>query len=236
MKIDEKFLKRKRRTLTIPNVLISQPNVSSVMEIPKSSFFLACPECDALFSAPSIGEGERLICPRCRGNLFSRRPNFVQRATALVLAAMVFFIVANAFPFLTLRADYRESDMHLSGSVSGLEGQGYVVLAVMVGAFTLGAPILLMGVLLYILVPLLYERRWPWALSLCRVIHEARRWNMVEVFLLAVLVSLLKLGKLATLTLGTSFWAFVGLIICLMAALAVIDQAELWEKLEAAQP
>jgi paraquat-inducible protein A len=206
------------------------------MEIPKSSYFLACPECDALFRAPSVGEGERVVCPRCRGKLFSRRPNFVHRATALVLAAMVFFIVANSFPFLTLRADYRESYMHLSGSVSGLEEQGYLVLATMVGAFTLGAPVLLMGALLYILVPLLHERRWPWALPLCRVIHEARRWNMVEVFLLAVLVSLLKLGKLATLTLGTSFWAFVGLIVCLTAALAVIDQAELWEKLEAAQP
>jgi paraquat-inducible protein A len=206
------------------------------MELPKSSYFLACPECDALYSTPLVREGERVVCPRCRGNLFSRRPNFVHRATALVLAAMIFFIAANLFPFLTLRADYRESYMHLSGSVSGLEGQGYVVLAAMVGVFTLGAPVLLIGVLLYILVPLLHGRRWLWALSLCRAIHEARRWNMVEVFLLAVLVSLLKLDKLATLTLGTSFWAFVGVIVCLTAALAVIDQAELWEKLEAAQP
>jgi paraquat-inducible protein A len=206
------------------------------MEIEKPPNFFACPQCDALFSAPVVHEGERVLCPRCRGKLLSRRPNFVHRGTALVLAAMVFFILANAFPFLTLRADYRESYMHLSGSVSGLEMQGFPVLAAMVGAFTLGAPSLLMGALLYVLVPLLHERRLPWALSLCRAIHEARRWNMVEVFLLAVLVSLLKLGKLATLTLGTSFWAFIGLIVCLTAALAVIDQAELWEKLEAARP
>jgi paraquat-inducible protein A len=58
---------------------------------------------------------------------------------------------------------------------------------------------------------------------------------MVEVFLLGVLVSLLKLGTLATLTLGTSFWGFVGLMVCLVAALTVIDYAELWEQLEAAQ-
>ena len=58
---------------------------------------------------------------------------------------------------------------------------------------------------------------------------------MVEVFLLGVVVSLLKLGTLATLTLGTSFWAFVGLMVCLVAALTVIDYGELWEQLEAAQ-
>jgi len=206
------------------------------MEIAKSPLILACPDCDALFSAPVVRENERVVCPRCRASLFSRRPNFVHRATAFVFAATFFFILANAFPFLTLRADYRESNMHLAGCVSGLEEQGFPVLAAMVGVFTLAAPTLLIGVLLYVLVPLLRQRRLPCALLLCRAIHEAQRWNMVEVFLLGVLVSLLKLGKLATLTLGTSFWAFVGLIICLIAALAAIDYAELWEQLEAAQP
>jgi paraquat-inducible protein A len=206
------------------------------MEIAKSPDYFACPDCDALFGAPVICEGERVVCPRCHANLFSRRPNFVHRASAFVVAAAFFFILANAFPFLTLRADYRESYMHLAGCVSGLEEQGFPVLAAMVGVFTLGAPTLLIVVLLYLLVPLLRKRRLPWALTLCRAIHEARRWNMVEVFLLGVLVSLLKLGNLATLTLGTSFWAFVGLIGCLIAALAATDHAELWEQLEAAQP
>jgi paraquat-inducible protein A len=199
-------------------------------------YCFACPDCDALFTAPEVRKGERVICPRCGTRLFSRRPNFVHRASALVFAASFFFVLANAFPFLTLQADYRESDMLLAGSVSGLEAQGFSVLAAMVAVFTLAAPALLIGALLYVLVPLLRERRLPCALHVCRIIHEARRWNMVEVFLLGVLVSLLKLGKLAALTLGTSFWAFVGLIVCLTAALAAIDHLELWEKLEAARP
>jgi uncharacterized paraquat-inducible protein A len=59
----------------------------------------------------------------------------------LVVAAAFFFILANAFPFLTMRANYRQSYMHLAGCVSGLEKQGFPVLAAMVGVFTLGAPI-----------------------------------------------------------------------------------------------
>jgi paraquat-inducible protein A len=206
------------------------------MERVKLSSFLCCPDCDTLLSTPLVGEHERVCCPRCRANLFERRPNFVHRASALVLAAAFFFVLANAFPFLILRADYRESYMQLAGCVSGLAEQGFPILAATVGIFTLVAPTLLIGILLYILVPLLRERRLPWALPLCRTLHEARRWNMVEVFLLGVLVSLLKLGNLATLILGTSFWAFVGLIVCLIGALAAINDAELWERLEAAQP
>src|ERR1700738_2958290 len=138
------------------------------MEIANSPLLLSCPDCDALFSAPVIRADERVVCPRCCANLFSRPPNFVHRATALVVAAAFFFILANAFPFLTLRADYRESEMHLAGCVSGLEEQGLPVLAAMVGVFTLAAPTLLIGVLLYVLVPLLRERRLPWALPICR--------------------------------------------------------------------
>jgi paraquat-inducible protein A len=131
------------------------------MEIAKSPSYFACPDCDALFSAPVVREDERVVCPRCRANLYSRRPNFVHRATALVFAAVFFLILANAFPFLTLRAEYRESYMYLAGCVSGLEEQGFPVLAAMVGVFSLAAPMLLIGVLLYVLVPLLRERRLP---------------------------------------------------------------------------
>lgn len=140
------------------------------------------------------------------------------------------------FPFLTLRADYRDSDMQLAGAVSGLAKQGDPVLATLVGVFTLAAPALLLGALSYVLLPLLRGRRLPGAILVCRMIHEARRWNMIEVFLLGVLVSLLKLGSLATLALGTSFWAFVGLVICIAGALTAIDRKELWAKLEEAQP
>ncbi len=197
---------------------------------------LACPDCDALYTAPPLREGERVICPQCGAELLSRRPNAVHRATAFTISAASFFLVANFFPFLTLQADYRASDMHLAGSVSGLENQGNPLLAAMVGLFTLVAPALLIGALLYVLLPMLRGRRLPGAALVCRAIHEAGRWNMVEVFLLGVLVSLLKLGSLATLTLGISFWAFVGLIISLASAVAVIDRQELWTRLEEARP
>lgn len=206
------------------------------MSIPDFSQHLACPDCDSLFGAPSLQEGEQVICPRCGARLFSCRPNWIHRATALNCAAASFFLLANIFPFLTLQADYRENDMLLVGSVSGLEAQGLPILAALVGVFTLAAPTLLICAMLYVLVPLLQERRLPGAALICRAIHEARRWSMTEVFLVGVLVSLIKLGKVATLTLGPSFWAFVGLIICLTGALAAIDHRELWTKLEAAKP
>lgn len=133
---------------------------------------------------------------------------------------------------MTLQAGYRESQMLLSQSVTGLEQQNSPYLGAAVAVFTLIAPTLIIGGLTYLLLGLIMGRRWPGAIPLCRWVYRARRWNMLEVYLLGALVSLLKLGKLATLTLGISFWAFVGLIVCLTAALAAIDYRELWTRLE----
>jgi paraquat-inducible protein A len=59
-------------------------------------------------------------------------------------------------------------------------------------------------------------------------------WNMVEVFLLGVLVSLLKLAKVADVQFGIGFWAFAGVMLCMAGAVAGIDREELWDRLEVA--
>lgn len=187
-----------------------------------------------MLEAPLLEEGEKASCPRCLASLLTRERNSLQRTAAFALAAAFLFIVSNCFPFMILEAGFRRSEMLLWQSASGLAEQGYPYLAVAVSIFVIGAPMLVMGGLLYLIVPLHWERRLPGAIPLCRWVLAARRWNMLEVFLLGALVSLLKLGKLATLTLGISFWAFIALILCLTAALASIHPHELWTRLERA--
>ena len=179
-------------------------------------------------------EGERIICPVCGASIFTYQPNSLHRAAAYVVASAVLFFAANVFPFLTLKKDLRQNEMLLYESVSGLVDQGYSYLAVAVAIFTLVAPALLILSLLYLLLPLLRDRRLPGSILLCRLVSTARRWQMLDVYLLGVLVSLLKLGKLATLTLGTSFWAFVGLIICLTLSMSSIHNQDLWSRLDKA--
>ncbi|MBV9127570.1 MAG: paraquat-inducible protein A, partial [Verrucomicrobia bacterium] len=53
---------------------------------------LACHDCDALYTAPAVAEGEKIVCARCGARLFARWPNALQRATALVCASAWFFV------------------------------------------------------------------------------------------------------------------------------------------------
>jgi len=58
---------------------------------------------------------------------------------------------------------------------------------------------------------------------------------MIEVFLLGVLVSLLKLNKLADVQFGMGFWAFSMVMVCMAAAISGIDRDEMWDRLEVAK-
>jgi paraquat-inducible protein A len=101
---------------------------------------------------PELAEGEKAICPRCVAVLMTRGRNSLHRAAAFALASAFLFVVANSFPFLTLRAGLRESRMLLWESATGLGEQGYPYLAAAVGLFIVGAPALLILGLLYVII------------------------------------------------------------------------------------
>jgi len=67
-----------------------------------------------------------------------------------------------------------------------------------------------------------------------KLMQGLQSWVMVEVFFLGTLVSLLKLVKLADITLGLGFWSMVGLMLSLAAAVGGIDKLELWDRIEVA--
>jgi paraquat-inducible protein A len=55
---------------------------------------------------------------------------------------------------------------------------------------------------------------------------------MVEVFLISVIVSLVKLIHLADVQLGLSFWSYAVLGVCFTATLASLDRLTLWRAIE----
>lgn len=57
---------------------------------------------------------------------------------------------------------------------------------------------------------------------------------MVEVFFLGTMVSLLKLMKLADVSMGFGFWSMIALMLSLAASVSGIDRIELWDRIEVA--
>jgi paraquat-inducible protein A len=64
-----------------------------------------------------------------------------------------------------------------------------------------------------------------------RITELLRPWAMMEVYLLGVIVAYVKLSDLARLELGIALFAFVGLIVVMIAAEAALEPHEIWRRL-----
>lgn len=194
----------------------------------------ACHSCDALHEAPLVLEGREARCGTCGALLYRNRPASLERAVAFGMAALILMVVAHTFPFITLDAKGSKAEMTLGRAAFALMEEGSNLLGLAVGAFTLVAPAILAGGLVYVCLPLLWGRRWRGAARVTRLVQHLEQWAMIEVFFLGALVSLLKLVKLADVHLGVGFWALGAVMFCLAGAMAGIDRRELWDRLEVA--
>ena len=197
--------------------------------------FSVCHFCDTLHESAPLPEGTAASCGRCGATLYQNRPASLARATAFSATALILMVVVHSFPFLTMDAASIRTSLTLASAAKALVDQGSPALGFALALFTIFTPLVLATGLIYVCGPLLFGVAAPGATHVAKWLNKTEPWNMIEVFLLGVLVSLLKLGKVADVHFGMGFWAFAVLMLCMAAAVASIDRDELWDRLEVAK-
>lgn len=194
--------------------------------------YIACHECDLLEAVPPLAERARARCSRCGAVLYRHKVNSVERTLAMAVAGVVLFVVANVYPFLGFELQGKVIESTLLEGVRLLYDDGSWAIAGVVFLTCVLAPMLQLGTLIYVFAPL-YLNRHPWDLHhVFRWIQRLQPWSMLEVFMLGILVSVVKLAKMATIVPGIALWSYAILIVVLAGAVSVMDPAEVWKRLE----
>jgi len=204
----------------------------------KHSTLIACHECDLLQREVALPPGGKAICPRCRATLYTHSIDSIDRALALMLAAALLFVIGNVFPVVTMELQGQRTEALVWQGAWRLhqEGESLVGLLVFLTGFLF--PLLQIAGLLAILVPLRLGLTPGYLVPAFRLVEQSKPWSMVEVFMLGVLVSLVKLAHMAAVVPGVGMWAFFGLIVLLAWASSTLNPHEVWARLEvsAAEP
>ena len=189
---------------------------------------LACHVCGLLsFASPALRKSR---CPRCGERLHDRKPQSLHRSLALLLAAAILYIPANALPIMhTSTLLYDEDDTILSGVVA-LWSSGSWPLSMLVFFVSILVPTLkLMTLSLLILSP---HYRWRWRArertQLYRLIEFVGRWSMLDVFVVALLVALVQLRGIAIIRAGPGAIAFAAVVVLTMYAAQAFDPRLMW--------
>ena len=197
----------------------------------------ACPECDLLLRELTLPVGAGTVrCPRCGAVLYRVSRDALERSLALTCAALLLLLIGNLFPLVGLNIQGHHVETTVLGAARQLWRDDMPLISLVLLATTVLMPLIELGALVWLLLPLRSGRRPPGFVALFRALQLAHPWAMVEVFILGVLVSLVKLSHLADVLPGPAIWCFGALMLVLTALSSLFDSRALWQAWEAASP
>ncbi len=196
------------------------------------SHTLGCLECDLLVRVPRLGARQRSLCPRCGHLLTSGNVERAHQAFPFALSAAVLLPLSLLFPFMSFARSGIENEMNLFQTAWALYLDGSVILSGVVFGFIIFMPSFVVLSILLISLSFTLERSLPGLKLAARFVYTVNSWSMVEVFIIGVLVSLVKIAKMATVEIGVSLWTYLAFSIVLVLAFAKLDKLVVWEHIE----
>jgi len=194
-----------------------------------------CHDCGLLQQISHMPEDGAVKCCRCDATLRKRQriepAKSIEHTLALVITALVLLIISNVYPIIQVDAEGHEMAATLFGCVTYLFTNEMELLAGLVFLTTIGAPLVQLTGLLYILLPVNFNHIPPFAPQVYRLVRIITSWSMLEVLMLGILVSVVKLSALATVVPSIALWTFALLMILIAAILSDLDTEMLWEQI-----
>jgi paraquat-inducible protein A len=190
---------------------------------------VSCEGCQLLSRPASATEPG--FCRRCGEQLEWRRHASIQATWALVIAAAICYIPANALPVLnTTTLGTSEGDTILGG-VAFLYTSGSWPLALVVLIASVMIPLGKLVALVYLLITV---RRGSVTSShertrLYRMVEFIGRWSMLDVFVDAFTVALVQLQPLMSVAPGPGVLFFAAVVVLTMLAAETFDPRLIWD-------
>src|SRR5688500_15653555 len=160
------------------------------------SDILCCPACSLTVQVDPLARGQRAQCPRCGATVSDGPHGSLQLTAALAIAALILYVPANIYPILRMHFYGAYSESTVWDGVVSLAETGQYFIALIVFLASIAIPVLKLAGLLYLVISARFAhgRRLRDRVRLNRFIDTIGPWAMLDVFLLAVLVALVKVA------------------------------------------
>ena len=190
----------------------------------------ACPCCGMVHTLPAVDARSLACCVRCRSVIRSGvHPRSVSRASAFALAALILYPLAMLLPVMQIERFGYVSDASIWSGMVGLLAEGHWFVGGVVLLFSVIGPVGKLGLLFVLCAGC---RRVPNRdrARAYKLVVFIGKWGMVDVFLVAVLVAVVKLGDVVTVTPGPGVMVFGAVVILSLIASSVFEPEAIWEE------
>jgi paraquat-inducible protein A len=189
---------------------------------------ISCKTCGLIQQLDSLPRGQQAECARC-GEIILRHQSFSRALTAAFsLAALFLYVPANIYPVLSMHYLGRETENTVWGGVRELWRDGMWGVAMIVFTASMLVPLLkLLG--LFFLVSIRGSRWQKFRTQIYKIIEKVGPWAMLDVFLLAIMVGVIRFGKFATVIPGPGIVAFTAVVVLTLLASSSFEPRLIWK-------
>lgn len=188
----------------------------------------SCTCCTAILPA------EQLQCPRCHTFGHVRRRNSLQWTMALLITSLILYIPAMVLPIMITEALGNKMPSTVMAGVILLWGEGSYPVAMVIFIASIMVPSLKMLAIGWLCWDA-NNRKKPRADSermhlIYEVVEFVGRWSMIDVFVIAVLSALVRMGQLMSIYPATGALLFAMVVILTMFAAMTFDPRLTWDR------
>lgn len=189
----------------------------------------ACPDCDLLINNHEVPIHHTLRCPRCGKKIRKRVGNSVTKVLALSITGLVLYLPAILLPLMTFKSLGFSDSASILESITNFYHNEYFFVSFMVMLSAVIFPLLLLS-LIFIISFKLRQKNHPQYLSkLFRTYLHVEEWAMVEVYLLGIMITVIKMQDSSDIYYHSGMFCFVLLVIISIAISTVIDKHLFWQ-------
>ena len=190
---------------------------------------IICPQCHTLHRKIRLKKEKAAYCSECEYLLYYRHENLLEKGMALALATLITFIMASSFPIVRIEISGIWHDLTLPFVFVTLFKEEFFVVGLIVSFLIFFVPLLYVVIYLFVLILFRMRRGYETTRRLLITLAMLKPWNMIEIFLISILVALVKLIGYAQIVFGISFFALVVFILFDIYLTKRIRLADLWD-------
>ncbi|WP_411571419.1 membrane integrity-associated transporter subunit PqiA [Pectobacterium cacticida] len=176
----------------------------------------------------------QLVCPRCHSRGYARKKQSLQWTLALLLTSVMLYIPSNLLPIMVTEAFGDRMGSTIMSGVILLWGMGSYPVALVIFIASVMVPSLKMLALGWLCWQANGKSSKQADSGRMHVIYEmvefVGRWSMIDVFVIAVLSAMVRIGHLMSIYPAIGAVLFAAVVILTMIAAMMFDPRLLWDR------
>ena len=192
-----------------------------------------CTACDYTFlkEDQQYDRRHRAICPRCASLIETPDSIKLQRVWATLIAGIIMLFPANLLPISGVYLTGSLSQDTLMSGVMSFISMGSYFVAFVVFFASIFVPVSKILIMLYLLASVHFKWRHSikWQMRLLHIVHFVGRWSMLDLFVLALMMSLVTRGQIINFTVGPAAFYFGAAVFLTMISTSQFDSRLIWK-------